>query len=506
MGISIFEVIGPVMIGPSSSHTAGMARIGQMVGKIINEDIQSIQLEFSPKLSSTYKGHRSDVALIGGVMGMETADPDIRDSLRIAADRGIDIKVGFLPEGQQPENTILTTVTAKNGSKYSVRGTSVGGGSIAMTHIDGQEVEIVPGNWNLVVWSEDPVEDEKFTCSKAAGPNGYISCSSFAAKPENAEEMAAPYNPKKVSLVSPAFPYGISETPVKVPSCEEACELAKQKGSLFEVAIDYEVERSGHTRETVYDQMLEHVKYMRRSVELGQESTSLLYGLAAGDDSDKLMALVNSGSTISGGLIPEAVAKAIGVMELNGSMGCIVAAPTAGSAGIVPGSLFTIQEHYGTTDDELAKALFVSGLLGVITDSKGASFSGSVGGCQGEIGISSAIAAAGIASLFTEDPKVVMHAMALCLKNLLGLVCDPIAGPIEIPCIKRNAVGTANAFISADMARAGIQSFIPPDEVIEALIDVQKRLPTELRCAAVGGLAATETAREVRRKLSKKED
>ena len=163
--------------------------------------------------------------------------------------------------------------------------------------------------------------------------------------------------------------------------------------------------------------------------------------------------------------------------------------------------MVAVQEAYDLTDGQLVDALFVSALMGVIMAEKGVSFSGSVGGCQGEIGVSSAITAAGLASIFTDDPETVMHAMALCMKNLLGLVCDPIAGPIEVPCIKRNAVGVANSFISADLALAGIRSFIPPDEVIDALIDVEERLPNELKCATIGGLACTKTAQCVRNKL-----
>lgn len=155
--------------------------------------------------------------------------------------------------------------------------------------------------------------------------------------------------------------------------------------------------------------------------------------------------------------------------------------------------------YYGK---QLVDALFVSALLGVIMAERNISYSGSVGGCQGEVGISSSIAAAGLASLFSDDPNVIVHAMALCLKNLLGLVCDPIAGPIEVPCIKRNAVGVANAFISADMALAGIKSFIPPDEVLDALLDVEQRLPPELKCATIGGLACTRTAKCVRERLA----
>ena len=164
----------------------------------------------------------------------------------------------------------------------------------------------------------------------------------------------------------------------------------------------------------------------------------------------------------------------------------------------------TVQQEYGFSDEKIEDALFVASLMGVVMENRDVSFSGSVGGCQGEVGVSSAITAAAIASLFTDDPEAITHAMAICLKNLLGLVCDPIAGPIEVPCIKRNAVGVANAFTSADMALAGIRSYIPPDEVIDALVDVEKRLPSELRCATTGGLACTATACRLREKLEKK--
>ena len=248
--------------------------------------------------------------------------------------------------------------------------------------------------------------------------------------------------------------------------------------------------------------MHEHLERMRLSVEQGAGENKLLYGLASGKDAKLLSEAVAAGKTISGGIVPEAVAMALGVMELNGSMGCIVAAPTAGSSGIVPGCMMAIQKKYHFTDKQLVDALFVSALLGVIMAERNISYSGSVGGCQGEVGISSSIAAAGLASLFSDDPNVIVHAMALCLKNLLGLVCDPIAGPIEVPCIKRNAVGVANAFVSADMALAGIKSFIPPDEVLDALLDVEQRLPPELKCATIGGLACTRTAKCVRERLA----
>lgn len=505
MGISVFEVIGPIMIGPSSSHTAGMVKIGEMAGKIINEPVTSIRLRFSPRLKRTYKGHRSDVGVIGGFLGISPEDPDIRESLNLAKEKGIEIEVEFLPDGVYPENTVEITASTKNEKSYSVCGTSVGGGSIALLEVNGKKIDASPEKWNVFCWTkEKPVTSviEQYG-GEVFEDEGFLSCFSFTSEPtKEVKYIKEELHPDKVSIVPPVFPYGSTGEKIHMGSCQAACDTALKEGwGLDEVAIQYEMARSGHSKEQVMEQMMKHVRYMKLSVEKGMQPKKLLYGLVSGNDSQQLMRWIQNGDTVSGGIIPEAVAKAIGVMEVNGGMGCVVAAPTAGSAGVVTGSVFTLQDHRGFTDEEIARALFVSGLVGVIMNERGVSFSGAVGGCQGEIGVSSAIAAAAITSLFTDDAEMVMHAMALCTKNILGLVCDPIAGPVEVPCIKRNAIGVSNAFISADMALAGIQSFIPPDEVIDALIDVEKRLPKELKGAAIGGLASTPTAREVRSRL-----
>ena len=165
---------------------------------------------------------------------------------------------------------------------------------------------------------------------------------------------------------------------------------------------------------------------MKESVEKGQEEHQLLYGLTSGKDGKMLMQAVEKEETISGGTIPLATAMALGVMEYNGSMGCIVAAPTAGSSVIAPGCMTALQQVHQLSDKQIEDGLFVSALIGVIMAACDVSFSGSVGGCQGEVGVSSAITSAGMASIFTEDKEAIMHAMAICMKNLLGLVCDPI--------------------------------------------------------------------------------
>jgi L-serine dehydratase len=184
-------------------------------------------------------------------------------------------------------------------------------------------------------------------------------------------------------------------------------------------------------------------------------------------------------------------------MEVNASMGRVCAAPTAGSCGVLPGVLSAVKEKRSLDDEAILNALLVAGVYGALVAFK-APISGALGGCQSEIGVASAMAAAALAHIGGGTAEATAHAMALALKSLLGLVCDPVAGPVEIPCIKRNAVGVANAFTSADMALAGIRSVIPPDEVIDALRNVQQLMPPELRGTTQGSLGVTKTAKRLK--------
>jgi L-serine dehydratase len=511
MGISLFEIIGPIMVGPSSSHTAGMARIGMMANRIIGEQAGEIHLTLSPKMMPIYAGHKSDAALIGGTIGMNESDAAIRNAIEIANSSGIETSVSSLPDESYPQNTARITVTCPNKDVWSITGTSIGGGSIMISEIDEVPLTVTADAWHLVVWSDGSPKTDDLFCDAnvqtGCRKDGItIQVLTFADRPENScvEQLQAQNNIIKIRLVEPIMAYGVTrKTYHPISSCEEALgEVRNDNSNLFDLAVRYEMMRSGFTKEAIIDRMRIHYAQMKKSVEMGKKDNEMLFNLTGGKDGKKMWASINENRSISKGIVPEAVAMALGVMEYNGSMGCLVAAPTAGSSGIIPGCMVAVQEAYGLSDEEIIKALFISALMGVIMSMRNVSFSGSVGGCQGEVGVSSSIAAAGLASLFSDDPDVPFQAMAMCMKNLLGLVCDPIAGPIEVPCIKRNAVGVANAYISADMALAGIKSYIPPDEVIDALVDVEKRLPTELKCGSCAGLASTQTAIELRARLA----
>ncbi|MCI6857748.1 MAG: L-serine ammonia-lyase, iron-sulfur-dependent, subunit alpha [Eubacterium sp.] len=212
----------------------------------------------------------------------------------------------------------------------------------------------------------------------------------------------------------------------------------------------------------------------------------------SGTDGEKLQKYRETGQMICDGFIGDVMERAIKVAESNACMKRIVAAPTAGSCGIVPAVLLTAQEHFGFSDEEMLQSLYVAGGIGGVIAAR-AFIAGAQGGCQAEIGSASAMAAGALVSLKGGTGREISKACALALKNLLGLACDPVAGLVEVPCVKRNVIGAVNAVTSADLSLAGIESKIPPDEVIDAMKSIGKRMDESIRETGKGGLAATPT-------------
>ncbi|MDD2458956.1 MAG: L-serine ammonia-lyase, iron-sulfur-dependent, subunit alpha [Eubacteriales bacterium] len=271
----------------------------------------------------------------------------------------------------------------------------------------------------------------------------------------------------------------------------EACCVETGK-SIAQICIEREMDLTGWSEDTIRAEMRKDYDVMRQAVDRALKEELHSMGGLLGGEARKLKARLDAGPTVCGSLMSKAIGAAMGVMEVNASMGLIVAAPTAGSCGILPGSLLTTAEQFGWSDDQIIDALFVAGAIGLII-TRNATVSGAEGGCQAETGSAAAMAAAGIVSALGGTPRQTLDAAATALKNVMGLVCDPIAGLVESPCQKRNALGAANALISAEMALAGIPSIIPFDEVVDAMYKVGKRMPMELRETALGGLAHTPT-------------
>lgn len=280
----------------------------------------------------------------------------------------------------------------------------------------------------------------------------------------------------------------------------ELVELAESKGvKIAEIMIQQEMRVTGLSREAVIGKMDQNLAVMEQAVERGLQGVHSVSGLTGGD-AVLLQNYIQSGKALCGDLILDAVSKAVATNEVNAAMGTICATPTAGSAGVVPGTLFAVRNKLNPTREQMIEFLFTAGAFGFVV-ANNASISGAAGGCQAEVGSASGMAAAAVAEMAGGTPSQAAEAMAITLKNMLGLVCDPVAGLVEVPCVKRNAMGAANAMVAADMALAGITSRIPCDEVIDAMYKIGQTMPVALRETAQGGLAATPTGRELEAKI-----
>lgn len=274
-------------------------------------------------------------------------------------------------------------------------------------------------------------------------------------------------------------------------------EAIKKNVKISELVIKDQAAHMEITESEVFDRMAATYDVMLECIRPGcspdLKSTSGLTGGAA----YKMMTASDNGTAITGSVISGAIYRALAVSELNASMGRIVASPTAGSCGILPAAVITMQEEKKIDTDTCVRSLFTASAVGMVIATN-ASVSGAEGGCQAECGSAAAMAAAAITELAGGTPMQIYHAVAIALKNILGLVCDPVAGLVEIPCIKRNASGVTNAFTSAEMALAGIESAIPADEVIICMKKIGNAMSPALRETAEGGLADTPTGRKLR--------
>lgn len=280
----------------------------------------------------------------------------------------------------------------------------------------------------------------------------------------------------------------------------ELVKLAEQQQvKIAEIMIRQEIEVSGLSREEIIAKMDENLTVMEKAIERGLNGVKSQTGLTGGD-AVLLQNYIKRGRALSGNLLLDAVSKAMATNEVNAAMGIICATPTAGSAGVVPGTLFAVKNQLNPTRKEMIEYLFTAAAFGFVI-ANNASISGAAGGCQAEVGSAAGMAAASIVEMAGGTPKQAAEAMAITLKNMLGLVCDPVAGLVEVPCVKRNAMGASNAMTAADMALAGITSRIPCDEVIAAMYSIGQSMPSSLRETGEGGLAATPTGRRLKAEI-----
>lgn len=277
----------------------------------------------------------------------------------------------------------------------------------------------------------------------------------------------------------------------------------KHNVKISEIAVLNEAQQEEITAQEVIDKMKESMAVMKTNIEMGIKSTRPSIGGLIGQSAAKMNAYMQNARPLGGTLLSKAIAYALAITEENARMKRIVACPTAGACGVVPGCLFAVREEREISDEVLTNAFFNASAIGVIIATN-ATVSGAEGGCQAEVGAASAMAASALTEMVGGDVDACLNAAAMALKNVLGLVCDPVAGLVEVPCSKRNAMGVANAIAAADMACAGITSVIPLDQVVQAMKEVGRALPFELRETAKGGVANSKTAKAIQQRINER--
>lgn len=504
--ISLFDTLGPIMTGPSSSHTAGVLRIGLEGRMLLGGTPDRIDLHFYGKgLARMYKGHLSDSAIVAGLFGYREDYEHLPDVLEDAGRRGIVVTCNPHESSTRNPNTVDMRLY-KGNRNLRVVGITIGGGQILMTRLYSFPISLKGYERGLFVLSDDSLKktafmkafgsDLKQLTVRKQGDRILWTCITGAAPADfSIETIRKIPGVFEIIVLEPIFNYELRSQNPLFSSVDEMLRMSYRENiSIPSLAVRYESQRSGLDEVDVRNRIAEIWATMKKSIEIGMsDDGKLLGGFVQRGSGAKMLCAVNENKTISGPIIGKSIARAIAVMEANGCSRCIAAAPTAGSCGVIPGILATMIESRSLDAQTVIDALLVAAIIGTLIAMR-ASLSGSIGGCQSEIGVASAMAAGLLIHIAGGTLGQISHSVALALKNILGLICDPVAGPVEIPCIKRNSIGVANAFAAADMALSGLQSAIPVDEVIGALVNTQKLLPSELRGTMIGGLASTPTA------------
>ena len=514
--LSVFDIIGPVMIGPSSSHTAGAARIGGMARAVFQGEIERAEIGLYGSFAKAGEGHGTRFALVAGLLGMEADDPRIPQSEDLAREAGMAVEWGEARLGPDAHPNSAVLRLFGGGRSVEVRASSVGGGRALINAIDGCEVNISGDLPTLVFFHADEVGTLAGITGRVAAEGVNIAFlrtyrreGSRDAVTEMAMDDPMPVEARedllrlepveRVIYISPIgrrgaqkrAPRGRAAT-IVFESLGEAAREADERGcTLGRLALEYEAAGALRDRDAVTGQMRAALAAMRESVEQGRARSGMTRSGLTGEEASLFAAA--EGRTLGGGLVFRVQRDALAVAGLNAAMGRIVAAPTGGSCGILPGALLNVAKDCGATEDEVVDALFAAAGVGLVI-ARRASLSGAKHGCQAECGAASAMAAAACAQALGLRPGVVEQAAALALKNALGLTCDPVGGLVEAPCVKRNAFFALHAIAAVNLALAGMASVAPFDEVVDAMRETGELMSPLLRESGEGGLARTPAA------------
>lgn len=512
--VSIFnDVLGPVMRGASSSHCAAALRIGRLARDLMNGTIESVvwDMDVAGSLPATHDGQGSDMGLCGGLLGWDATDDRLPNSPDWLKKAGVHLEIRIADLKDPHPNTYRLKLINQR-ETHELIAVSTGGGMIQVLSIDGCSFDFA-GDCEVQLYflkstpdappptpaSSDPC----VSCHLTADGHGFVA---VRAVKDIADAIAQTIQPTTRFVASrtlhPVLP--VTTKPGMQALFTNCTQLLEQAGDspakLADLATQYESARGCVAPSEVRQLARQLISIFRNSVEQGRAGTSYADRILPAQTPGFEQAL-KQGTLLDAGALNRILLYVSALMEVKSSMGVIVAAPTAGACAALPAAILGMADHLGKSDEDAAEALLAAGLIGVFIASSW-TFAAEVGGCQAEGGSAACMAAAGLVTLAGGNHVQATTAAAMALQNMLGLICDPVANRVEVPCLGKNIMAASNALACANLALAGFDGVIPLDEVIEAARKVSSQMPRELRCTGLGGLAATPTSNAILNRLA----
>jgi len=512
---SIFnDVIGPIMRGPSSSHCAAALRIGRIARDLMKNNIEKVLIEFDKNgsLATTHKSQGSDMGLFGGLLGYDADDEELINSESAINESGINVEIKIHATGAIHPNTYKLTLTNST-VQHQIIAISRGGGMIEIIELDGISIPMHGDYFETIIYTKKEskkIQDEILNKQLADEVllykgNGFDIVQIKSQKFLNASlkaDLSARKNVISIVEINPVLPI-LSKRNIQVPftTCEEMNEFNQDKNwPLWKLAQYYESKRGNITGEEVFEKMKKVVRILKKSINAGLAGTKYkdrILGFQSGNFIEK----EKQNRLLNGGLLNTIIPYVTAMMEVKSSMGIIVAAPTAGACATLPGTCVAVAKEMNLSEDDITKAMLAAGMIGIFIAAK-STFAAEVGGCQAEGGSASGMTAAALISMMNGSTEQATSAASMAIQNMLGLICDPVANRVEVPCLGKNVMAASNALCCANMSLANFDPVIPLDEVIETMNEVGEKLPSELCCTALGGLSITKTSKEIENRLA----
>ena len=512
---SIFnDVIGPIMRGPSSSHTAASWRVGKLAVQLLQAPLAKALIEFDEAGAwvTNYREQGTVLGMDGGLLEIDMADNAMKRTEAIAAERGVDIHYGISTFENDHPNSMQVRLMDVNGEGVEVLAASLGGGTFEIQKVDGFPVKMNGDYYEFFIWARQNITKELQELLPAAAQllsneNEkaflYVMESSTAFDEGLVNHIKRFAEVEKVANVLPIMPI-ISGREQDLPFSDVASLIAYSKAenkTLGELGLLYEQYRSGLSQEALRAKMENLIQLIEGSIQIGLAGTEFEDRILP-QQSHLVARAEKAKKILQGSIINKIVENVAAIMEAKSSLEVIVANPTAGSCGTVGAALSAVADDVEAGMEDKIMAYYAAGLVGAYF-AMGPGFSAEEHGCQVECGASAGMAAAGIVEFFGGTAEQALGAASMAIQNMIGLVCDPIADRVEAPCLGKNTSAAVNALSSATMAVAGFAHLIPLDQVLETVERVSADMPTCVKCTGLGGLAITPAAQALKAKMDR---